>query len=283
MKNTEIKQILKEGKITSLASDSKIEGWSGEAHLIRHKGGKYALRKCKKIDRAKHYVKISKKLEKYGFLPKLLGRKGKNVVYEYIEGRDLMRKESINVIKQIGAIAAYINKIKTKGPVHERFNKQLKEIITGKFTGIKKRKKSLLSKEKISKIKKLHSYLRKKTKTELREDINDTHPDNFRLRKGKVYFVDIEAIKPRIILYGLGKAFIKWFKKPKQREYFKKGYASVSSIKFLTKKYEDLIYLNYLIQEVNYREKLGSKYKPKFKMRLEALDLLLKKYKHILK
>lgn len=275
-----MKQILEKGKIQELLSDGGGRGWSKEAHLLIYDNKKYMLRKAQTLKRAKTYEQISKKLEKFGFLPKFLGRYGKNVIYEYIEGRDLQKKESLKSIKQIGKISAYINKIKitVREAMEGRIKKQIKEATTGKFKKLKKKVKPLLTKEKSEKVKKLYFYLKRKSKPIIRLDLNDATPSNFRLRKGKVYFVDIESIKPRIRGYSIGKAFTKWFQTKKQRKVFLEGYKLVSSIKFLNKYYLDFIYLNYLIQEVNYTCRYGKKYKPKYKTRLEFLDELLTKY-----
>ncbi len=87
-----MKHILKEGEINLLLSESG-GGLSNEVHLIKHDGKNYIVRKCDSLKRARGYELISKKLERYGFLPKFLGRYGKDVLYEYVEGRDLREKD----------------------------------------------------------------------------------------------------------------------------------------------------------------------------------------------
>jgi hypothetical protein len=273
-----MKEILKRGKVKRLFSEDKSGGWSKETYLLRYKDKKYVVRKCSTLERAKFYEEIENKLGKYDILPKIIERCGKNVFYEYIDGRDLTYKESKKIIEQIGKIASYINKIKVSGKIDKRFNKQLNEIITGRFSDIKKKVKSILTKEDIEIIKKIYSYLRKKSEPKLVWDLNDLNPDNFRLRNGKVYFVDVEAIQPRIKLFCMGKGFMRWFKTKGEQKASKKGYKSVSSIKFLTKHYEEFIYLNFLIQEVNYKTKYREKYSPRTKIRTDKLYLLIKKY-----
>jgi hypothetical protein len=283
-----IKKILSKGEISELVSDSGQGGWSGEAHFVEYENKKYVLRKAQTLKIAKNYENISIKLGKTKILPTFLGRTGKNVLYEYIEGRDLKVNESLKIIKQIGKISAQINKINSGNfSIKPRFYKQVKEATTGIFKEkktadrpilTKDKIKPLLTKEKAKRIKKLYLYLNKKIKPPIKLDMNDANPSNFRLRKGKVYFVDIEAIKPRIKAYHIGKAFTKWFKTLKQRKAFLEGYKSVLPIKFLTEYYYDLIYLIYLVQEVNYSCKYGKKYKPRQETRLEFLDELLNKY-----
>ena len=101
-----MKHLLKEGKISLLLPEGEGGGLSGEVHLIKHKDKNYVVRRCQNLEKAKHYASLSKKFKKYGFLPKLLGRHGKDVFYEYIGGRDLRKAESIKVFEQLGKIAA---------------------------------------------------------------------------------------------------------------------------------------------------------------------------------
>ena len=258
-----MKHLLKKGKISVLLSDDNDAGWSGEVHLVEYEKEKYVVRRAKTLAKAKYYEKISNQLEKYEFLPKFLGRFGKDVLYEYIEGRDLRKKESASVIKQVGAISAQINKIESKGPINLRFNTQIKETTTGIFKKINKKVRPLLSEEKAKVIKRLYNKLRKEVNPKITLDSNDINPNNFRLRKGKVYFVDVEAIKPRIKGFGIGKAFTKWFKKLQERKAFIDGYNSVSTTKFLTERYIDFIFLNFLVQELNYTCMFGKKFKPR--------------------
>lgn len=286
-----MKNILSKGKISELVSDSGQGGWSGEAHLVKHGKKKFMLRKAQNIERAKKYQQISKKLEKSKILPKFLGISENNVLYEYIEGRDLRNNESLDVVKQVGKISAHINKINAKDLDTSRFKRQVVQATTGIFEKHKTNRpmltknkiKPLLTKEKSKRILKLYNYLRKKTNPAIKLDLNDANPSNFRLRKNKVYFVDIEAIKPRIKGYCIGKAFTKWFKTDKQRKAFLEGYNPVLSTKFLSEYYLDFIYLNFLVQEINYACKYGKKYKPRQETRLEFLDELLDKYKEIIK
>lgn len=275
--------ILKKGEVKRLFSEDKSGGWSKETYLVRYKDKKYVVRKCSTIERARYYEEIEKKFGKYKILPRFIERCGKNVFYEYIEGRDLKYKESKQVIEQVGKIAGKINKIKIDGKVNKRFDRQLDEIISGKFMGIRKKIEPTLTKEDGEIIKRLYSYLKKKSRPQFVLDLNDLNPDNFRLKDGKVYFVDVEAIQPRIRLFCMGKGFMRWFKTTGEQKAFKKGYKSAGSIHFLTKYYEDFIYLNFLIQEINYKTKYREKYSPRTKIRTDRLYLLIKKYKKELK
>ena len=264
------KMILKEGKISRLVSDKGEAGWSGEVNLIVYNGKKYVLRRCADVKRAKRYQKISRELEKHGFLPKLLYRIGKDVIYEYIEGRDLKKKESLKVIRQIGVICAHINKIKRRGNFDRRFKKHLSIVA--------KAKNPLISKTEIKEMLRIYFNLKRKLKPLTRLDGNDLNHENFRLKKGKVYFVDVEAISSRIELFGTGKAFLKWFTDKMEQQVFMKGYTSVKSTSFFTEDYRDLVNLAYLTQELAYSHIYGKKFKPRYKTRVQELRRLLKKY-----
>jgi|TARA_Y100000310_G_C20460866_1_gene705292 hypothetical protein len=250
-----------------LHSESKKGGWSGETYLVEEKGKKYVVRKCKTLKKAKHYETIEKKFGKYKILPKLIRRNKKNVIYEYIEGRDLKHNESIKIINQVGKIAAIVNKIKSKESSKTRFNKQLTDI---KF-----------NKEKIKVIKQIYKNLESQLKPKTTWDLNDLNSDNFRINKeGQVYFVDIEAIKSRVKLYCIGKGFMRWFKTKKEQENFKKGYNSISSVKFFTDKYKDFIDFNFLIEELRYKKIYGKNYKPRTKINTNKINPIIKKYKN---
>ncbi len=285
-----MKHILKEGQITLLLPDEETGGGlSGEVHLVTYNNKKYVVRRCSKVSIAKRYEEISKKFGKYNFLPKFLGRFGKDVLFEYIEGRDLTKIESLNSLEQMGRIAGYINKIKIKGNVSKRFNQQLRELRTGvyrlttkeriKLKRVKNRKfKVFLQKEQVKKINKVYNLLKNKLNPSLALDINDVSPNNFRIDKnGKVYLVDIEGIKPRIKGFGFAKFYLKFGKTSKRRNAYLKGYNSVNSTKYLTEEYLDFIYINFFIQRILYNIKIFNK---DYKKTLKRLNKILEKYSH---
>lgn len=259
-----MKHLLKKGKISLLLSETG-GGLSGEVHLVTHCGEKYLLRKCAKLEKAKTYEEHAKRFEKLGFLPKMLGRFGKNVLYEYVGTRDARDKESPEIFRKIGKIAAQINKFKQKGDVDKRFKRQIEELVTGKFAfsgkviakraklKVYKKPEPVFSRPQADKILKVYELLKKKAKPTMALDINDVTKDNFRIGKNnKVHFVDIEAIKPRIKGFGIAKFFIQWGDTEQKRKNFLHGYASISSTKFLTEEYLDFLFLNFLMQRINY-------------------------------
>jgi thiamine kinase-like enzyme len=261
---------------------------SGEVHLVQYDDKKYVVRRCRELSKARLYEDISKKFEKYGFLPKFLGRFGKDVLYEYIEGRDLREKEEMKVFEQIGKISAHVNKFKIKGDTDKRFKKQLNELVSGEFdfgvketerrkrNKVKKKPKPIFSEEKEKQINYVFNLLKKKSKPIMALDANDITPGNFRLGKnGRIYFVDIEAIKPRIKGFGIAKFYLQWGKTPARVKAFNKGYSSISSMKFLTQEYKDFIFLNFIIQKINYSIKI---FRRDYSKQLVLLDQLLERY-----
>ena len=215
-----MKEILNKGKISVLTSDLGDGGWSKEAHIAEYKGMKYAVRKCKTLKRAKSYEELEKIFGEKNILPKFLGREGKNVFYEYIKGRDLRHKETKDVIYQVGQIAGHINDVKIRCGLDKRFETHIKELFTGDVASEHKRvyienKKSsiitnprpMISKEEYKDFMDFYKTLKGKVKPQMALDANDINPSNFRLREGKVYFVDVEAIKQRVKGFGIGKAF----------------------------------------------------------------------------
>ncbi|MEA3329208.1 MAG: hypothetical protein U9Q06_00505 [Nanoarchaeota archaeon] len=282
-----MKHILKEGKLSILLPEREGGALSGEVYLIKHNGKKYVVRRCSNLPKAKYYESISKKLEKYDFLPKLLGRFGKDVLYEFIEGRDLRRNEKSFVFEQLGEIGAFVNKQKIESNPNFKFNKTLRELISGKYvqspkvlmrrkrSNIRKKPKAVLSSKEANKIKKLYSYLMRKTKAKIRMDISDFVPGNFRLRKGKVYLVDVESIKSVIKGRGIAKCFRGFCNTEKRKELFIKGYTNISSMDFLDETYLDLCHLLFAVQALHFKVQVNRDSKED----LEKIETLLKKYK----
>ncbi len=269
---------LTEGIFTPIIPQSG-GGLSLETHLWEYTKRKYIVRKCKSEKKARSYVFISKKLSRYNILPKLIKRKGKNVIYEYLHGRNLKKNERLKIFEQVGEICAKINntKILTDVKINTSFYKQLKGLETGnykKFTlgemkekrkrrpkeryNIKRIKPLITSCEK-SKIKKINNSLIIITKAKVCFDAFDVSPANFRLSKGKVYFVDIGGIKSTLRGMGLAKGLWGWAQTEKQRSAIIKGYF-LNTKKTFSQKYLNLIKLHYLIQSLHDRVKLGRDY-----------------------
>jgi hypothetical protein len=283
----DLKKIFHEGKISEIIPETG-GGISGEAHLLEYKNKKFIVRICRDLKTAKKYEKISLKLKKFKIFPKFLGRYGKNVFYEFLEGRDLRENEILDVYRQMGRITAIVGTFDNlKGET--RFYAQVKKLESGNFFTEnhrvqrrnerygerldKRRIKSIFSKKMAREVEDLYEYLSKNFKLEFICDINDITKENFRLSKGRVYFVDIEAIKPRLKGFGIAKCFLKIAKTENRRKSFKKGFEEVSEW-FFEGEYADLCYLMYTVQDLVFRCQIGRKHDES----LNRLKKLLKKY-----
>lgn len=242
-----IQDILKEHRLTSLSIEAMGIGASGEAHLAKYKGKKYILRICEDGETAKRYEGYYKKFKKYGFFPKLLERDGKYVLFEFIKGRNCHEQESLRFIKQIGKICGIVNTSEVKVNYEKKFFRNLNSI----------KRNGYLPKSKIKEIIEFYKLNKHKVKLKTALDANDVTNDNFMVSGGKVYFVDIEAIKPYIKGFGIAKAFTSWFKTPRTRDTFRKGYDSASSMRFYTEDYADLCTLIFLVQRINFKSAKG--------------------------
>lgn len=267
-----MKHLLKQGTLTRYAAPrGKGGGMSGEVHTLTHSSGTYIVRRCRSVERARLYVSLGKKLEHFGFLPKLLARHGVDVFYEYIPGRNVTKRDAARVAYAVGRIAAQINTVRARGPFNSRFYKHVRELETGTFIVDRKmenaRKRAarsmqtsvtpIFTKAEAARIKRAYRRLKQKAKPTLALDMNDTQPANFRITpQGKVYFVDIEAVKPRVKGFGIAKGFLQWFTTPETRRRFLQGYQNVQPLRFFTQAYQDFCYLSFLLQKINYRWKL---------------------------
>jgi len=230
-----MKHVLKNGKTEVLEG-----GDTQETFLLTFEGKKFVLRKCPNKKRADELVFISKKLKKYDILPKLYYQDGRSLIFEYIEGRDCKRTDALKVAKQVGRICALANTLQTE----KQFN--LDKRISKYLNTLKKN--TTFSDEEINTMESLYFDLKKKIKFKIVLDANDIYPENFRLRKGKVYLVDVDAIKPLIKGYGIGKGFLRWFRTQTQRNRFLEGYSSRLSVKYLSKDYLKFLYLNFFLR-----------------------------------
>lgn len=151
-----------------------------------------------------------------------------------------------------------------------RFYNQLKELMTGRFavdakiraawkregSNTSTKIKPVFDEHEVVSIKKAYKNLKRIVHPRLALDINDLQRTNFKIKGGKVYLVDIEAIKPRVLGFGISKGFIQWFKTKRMRRAFKEGYNKVLPMNFYTKEYEAFLNLNFLLQKINYRWKI---------------------------
>lgn len=238
-------------------------GDSKETFLVNYKRKKFVLRKCSNKKRANELAFICNNLERYDILPKLLYQEGKNLMFEYVKGRACKKSDALKVAQEIGKICALINKLPNKNSFNfdKRFFGYLETL----------NEWGLFAPEEIKKINKIYTDFRRTIKPKIILDANDVYPENFRLRRGKVYLVDVDAIKPLLKGFGIGKGFVRWFKTPKQRERFKKGYCSIAPVNFLNDNYLKFILLNFLARNISSSIRLNKKVNIKDVMRLKGL------------
>jgi hypothetical protein len=261
-----MKHVLTKGEVCQLIPDSGQGGLSRETYLIRHEGKKYVLRVPKNKNREERYFEILNKLSKYGYFPKLLCKRGKRFLFEHIGGRDCKKSDALKVAYEVGKIAGIINKLSLKTAKKYDIDKTF-------FQGLRYLlRRKIIDKEKFSRIKKLYMEMRKKAKPMVAIDLVDIVPSNFRIQKGKVYLVDIDAIKSSLKGRGIAKGFLKWFKTPRQRERFRAGHSSVAPIRFLTENYLKFSYLFFLVTNTYVK----AKEKRSHQKNLVKLNLMLK-------
>lgn len=261
-----IDKLLKFGKITSISSTNG-KGTTKEVHIAKYNHKKYLLRICKDNETAKRYLTYYNLFKKYNFFPKLLEVKDNYLLFEFIIGRDCREKESPKIIFQIGKICGIINKIKSKYDYNSGFFKKLNSI----------RERKVLSAKKVQEINKIYNKLNKnKLKSSL--DAGDVTNDNFRVSKNKVYFIDIEAIKPNIKGYGIAKSFSSWFKSDKEKKHFEQGYNSVNNMNFFNETYGDLTSLIFFIHRISYKSSIGDY--SLVKITINKLNKILRKWKN---
>lgn len=227
-------------------------GATKETHFAFYNKKKYVLRICNNEKSKKYCHEAFKKFGKTKIMPRLIEEKDNYFLIEFIIGRDLeeVKGENNKTLKQVGRILALVNAEKKEFDYKASLKKYLRYISKNK----------VLSKEDLLDTKKL---LKKLSKIRLITclDISDLTADNFRLSKeGKVYLVDIGAIKPKFAGFGITKAFFQWIKTEKQQQAFKEGYNSISSIDFYSGDYKILSELFFVIQVIYYKHLQNKNY-----------------------
>ncbi len=246
-------------------SDSGKGGFSGEAHLLKHEGKKYFLRKCLSQERAEGYLYLYNNLEKHGVFPKLLYGEGKTLLFEYLEGRDCRQEDGMKAAYDVGRIFGLVSQVPVNPDCKLNLDKTFFKDLEILF------EKKIIDDIKFDKIKKIYALLRKKVDLKIVFDVSDCIPSNFRFSGDKLYLVDIESVKCRFKGRGIAKAFLRWFKKEEEREMFKKGYSSVAPADFMTKEYMQYSYLYYLVVNTIVKLQDGKNYSEN----LRDLDKLL--------
>lgn len=243
---------------------------SGEAHLLCAGRAKYVLRRCADRSKALSYERLSGKFGRYGFLPSILERSGSDVIYEYIEGRDLVgRWECLANIAAVGRILGILNSHSFHGAFHDGASRQLEELSSGNYEpsvkvtaarrrrGVTEKPDRILDAREAGGILSCYERLRGMARPTVSYDCSDPTPGNFRLRRGKVYLTDVESILPRYRGYGVWKFFREWGRSASQKGAFMEGYRRVGNPSFLTSEYEAFIELAFLIKKLNFEAQTG--------------------------
>jgi len=263
-----MKHALKKGKIEILLPERDGGGLTGEVHTLEYEGQKFLLRRCQSLERAEHYEEMSRRFERYGFLPKYLGRVGRDVFYEFIEGRDLRNTERLDYIREVGRIISLINSHNFEGYYTYQLDIFLGELETGRYNNLGKvaiaREKrdvrfkpgKLISSEWRKRVENKLQELRSNKEIKIVYDCTDPTPPNFRVRKGKVYLVDIDSIKPCYKGMGVSKFFNQWGKTRGKREAFRRGYGN-KKMEFYSGEYRDFIDLNFLVKRLWFTYQVG--------------------------
>jgi len=257
-----MKQILETGKVSRLVLDSGIGGFTGEAHLLENSGEKYMLRICRSKKRADFYEDVYNQLEQGGFLPKLIDRYENNLLFEYIGGRDCIGGDCFDIARKMGEIYAAVSKISKKPDSELSVDERLEKSVTYLT------KHGDISLDYAESLRNRYRELRVNVNPRISIDLTDPMPSNFRISKGQLYLVDIDAIGFSLRGKGIAKLFLKWFKKDSAREMFFQGYQEL-----LTPKYLQIAYLFYLVKNINFKSKL----KMNYTKNLEMLDLFLER------
>ncbi|MCH7850545.1 MAG: hypothetical protein IH845_02775 [Nanoarchaeota archaeon] len=281
-----MKEMLKKGEISILLPEEGGGGLSGEVHLVTYENKKIVIRRCKTLAKAKYYEFLSKKFKKYGFLPKFLGRYGKDVAYEFLEGRDLRGKEKLWVFEEVGRIGGIINNTNINENIDLEFYKTLRELVNGNFSfkekvairrkrsKIKTKPKEVFTKKEALEIKNLYKKIKKKVKPRITLDAVDFTSGNFRISNGKIYLVDIECIKPSIQGQGISKFLKNWGKTRQRKNAFIKGYKKSNNLDLNNQEYKDLIDLRFAVQALWFKIQVARNLEGD----LNTLKNLLKKY-----
>lgn len=223
--------------ILQRATRSKLPGAKSEGvFLLVYRGKKFVLRTYEDETTANRYAIICKRLR--GFVPNICFQGKNQLLFEYIKGRDCTKADALRVARRVGELCARIHKLRKRG--------SLKQLNLQNSIALFK-KHEILTNEELDTAKLLYLQLKRELKPNITMDLADIYPENFRLRKGNLYLVDIECMEPKIKGSGIGKAFMKWFKTANERKQFIRGYSKIASPKFLTSEMLTFLYLNFLI------------------------------------
>ena len=241
-----IKEILEYADISLI--DCPIGGMTKEVHLAQIDGKKYILRRGKTKENADRYEGYSRALEGRGITPKIFERDGNDILYEFLDGRDLTY-DDLDYAREIGRISGIVNEVpNSESPdIDFRFSKATTYLLSHGIITEEEKKKA-----------EERYFQYRPDKLIIASELTDVIPGNFRYSQGKIYLVDIDAIWPMTKGRGFAKAFVKWFRDDNSRERFLAGYNEVGDSSFFTPDYQQFVYLNFLVHKIRDWHKRGT-------------------------
>ncbi|MFA5856330.1 MAG: hypothetical protein WC867_03165 [Candidatus Pacearchaeota archaeon] len=246
-----IKEILEFGEVKLLECPKGGGGMTKEVHLAILDNQKYILRRCNSSENLERYKKYSLALSNSGIIPTMYEIDGRDILYEFIEGRDLSYEDK-NQARKIGRMQAIVNQIP---------NDIVKDVDGSFFNGaIYLVENKVISEEEFKTA--CHRYANyRPEKIEIVSELTDSIPRNFRMDNNcDTYLVDIDAIWHLTKGRGFAKAYLKWFTCPDSRKEFLEGYKEVADPSFFTDEYKQFLYLSFIVAKMHDWHKRGTNY-----------------------
>lgn len=238
---------------------------SMNAFKIKDSHGKfYKLRVESTSDIAERRERIIKAVSY--FLPLFYGRDRKYLLFEFLQGRELVTEnESLDIFFKIGTMYGEINKLKYDGSKEEMEDKMCRKI---KFIFEKK----IISVEDYTIVSTIYDELRRTIEYDIVLDVVDFSRSNFMIvSSNKVYLVDDNAIRYTIKGYGLIPQRLPCVNE-EQRKALLDGYKSVNSIDFLQKDYQKLLTFKYCLDKIHFRSIAQRDYHEELKILYEFIN-----------
>ena len=230
--------ILTNPEITPLSSDSGQGCISGQAYLVTDGNRKYKLRKCADETSAQAIETLLVQVPT-GIFPHFYGRDQNQLLFDYVEGRDMFPDEPLPNIETLGQKIAFLNSV----PASEEKDPTDYFMVMVGFLAAN----NVLDDKTTRATKQTYERLRPLVNLDYCLDYGDLFPFNVRLsNKGEVFIVDEESLKERFRGWSFAKAYLKWFS-PEQRAAFEQGYSSMHPIDFFTPELEKLATLVMLV------------------------------------
>lgn len=240
---------------------------SGNTFKLFAKNGKaYKLNYAEDLLTAKRIEKNVKRFQH--IFPKFYGREKRHLLFDWLKGRELTKKENLEVYVKLGQMCADIHKANISSGRYEEWD--VEKYFTKRLNKIRE---SILSPKEKEKINKKYKELKNRIKFDIVVEINDIHAKNFMIDKNQnIFLVDEDGMDHRIKGLGFAKPLLNWFKKEQKMAFFQ-GYQEKHHLDYFDKDYKDLITIIECVRAIRYRSETG---KP-----LEKYSKELKKLKEL--